>query len=269
MTLNARVREQARACGVPSSEASPVRGRNGPSSEAEPARGKRTPLERGGARTREARILERGEACSRGSSSGPPRWAVGVSAMWAVSCMVKRGVFGFGSVAGFKWGFPSCLRGPLGLSPTPQNMQLQRSFQPQRFNPQTPRAPTPQLSHPNNGSGALVRNTNPVQPNGCFKCGELGHYANNYPKRVMQTPQRDSGNRTGQQSSQAHTPQTPSKRGQQNHVRGRVNHVSVEQAQNDSGVVLGTFVTTPPEIIAYYRLNHSIWSLSDNKEASR
>jgi hypothetical protein len=28
-------------------------------------------------------------------------------------------------------------------------------------------------------------------------------------------------------------------------------------------------VTTPPEIIPYYRLNHCIWSLSDNKEASR
>jgi hypothetical protein len=28
-------------------------------------------------------------------------------------------------------------------------------------------------------------------------------------------------------------------------------------------------VTTPPEIISYYRLNHSIWSLSNNKEASR
>jgi hypothetical protein len=28
-------------------------------------------------------------------------------------------------------------------------------------------------------------------------------------------------------------------------------------------------VTTPPEIILYYRLNHSIWSLSDNKEVSR
>jgi hypothetical protein len=27
-------------------------------------------------------------------------------------------------------------------------------------------------------------------------------------------------------------------------------------------------VTTPPEIILYYHLNHSIWSLSDNKEAS-
>jgi hypothetical protein len=28
-------------------------------------------------------------------------------------------------------------------------------------------------------------------------------------------------------------------------------------------------MTTPPEIIPYYRLNHSIWSLSDNKEVSR
>jgi hypothetical protein len=28
-------------------------------------------------------------------------------------------------------------------------------------------------------------------------------------------------------------------------------------------------VTTPSEIIPYYRLNHSIWSLSDNKELSR
>jgi hypothetical protein len=29
------------------------------------------------------------------------------------------------------------------------------------------------------------------------------------------------------------------------------------------------YVTTPSEIILYYRLNHSIWSLSDNKESSR
>jgi hypothetical protein len=28
-------------------------------------------------------------------------------------------------------------------------------------------------------------------------------------------------------------------------------------------------VTTPPDIIPYYRLNHSFWSLSDNKEVSR
>jgi hypothetical protein len=134
----------------------------------------------------------------------------------------------------------------------PQNMQLQRSFQSQRFNPQTPRALTPQQDRSNNGSGAPVRNTTPVQPSGCFKCGELGHYANNYPKRVMQTPQRDSGNRSGQPYSQARTPQTPSKRGQQNYVCGWVNHVSVEQAQNDSSVVLGTFpVNSVPATVLF------------------
>jgi hypothetical protein len=124
----------------------------------------------------------------------------------------------------------------------PQNLQLQRSFQPQRFNPQTPRAPTPQQSRYNNGSGAPVRNTTPIHPNGCFKCGQLRHYANNCPKRAVQTPQRDNSHRSGQSSSQPHTPQSLCKRGQQNYVRGRVNHVSVEQAQNDSGVVLGTFL---------------------------
>jgi hypothetical protein len=30
--------------------------------------------------------------------------------------------------------------------------------------------------------------TTPVQPNGYFKCGELGHYANNCPRHNQQTP---------------------------------------------------------------------------------
>jgi hypothetical protein len=67
---------------------------------------RKAPLERDGARPREARILERGEACSRGSSRGPPWWAVEVPAAGAVPCMVRQSVFGF--VAGFKWGFPGC-----------------------------------------------------------------------------------------------------------------------------------------------------------------
>jgi hypothetical protein len=37
----------------------------------------------------------------------------------------------------------------------PQSMQLQRSFKPWCFNPQTPRAPTPHHSHSNNGSAHL------------------------------------------------------------------------------------------------------------------
>jgi hypothetical protein len=74
--------------------------------------------ERGEACPREACALERGGACSRGSLSGPLRWAVRATVAWATPCVLKRGVFGFGSFAGFKWGFPSSLRGPLGLSPT-------------------------------------------------------------------------------------------------------------------------------------------------------
>jgi hypothetical protein len=35
------------------------------------------------------------------------------------------------------------------------------------------------------------------------------------------------------------------------------------------GLVHVIIVTTPPKIIPYYRLNHSIWALIDNKEASR
>jgi hypothetical protein len=52
------------------------------------------PLERGRARQREACVLERGGACSRGSLSGPPWWAVRATVAWATPCVLKRGAFG-------------------------------------------------------------------------------------------------------------------------------------------------------------------------------
>jgi hypothetical protein len=115
--INARVREQAHACGAPSSEADPVRGRSGPSSEAESARGKHTPSN-GTKPTRGRRASSSEAKPARGDLrvdrlGGP----LGASAAWVMSCMVRRGVFSF--VACFKRGFPSCLRGPLVLSPTP------------------------------------------------------------------------------------------------------------------------------------------------------
>jgi hypothetical protein len=44
------------------------------------------------------------------------------------ACVFERGVFGLGFFAGFKWGFPNCLRGPLGLSPTvaPEHLRVCR-----------------------------------------------------------------------------------------------------------------------------------------------
>jgi hypothetical protein len=64
------------------------------------------PLKRGGARQREACTLERGGACLRGSLSGPPWWAVGASAAWAMPCMLKRGVFGLGLLRVLSGDFP-------------------------------------------------------------------------------------------------------------------------------------------------------------------
>jgi rubredoxin len=38
---------------------------------------------------------------------------------WACPvCALKQDAFSFGFLSGFKWGFPICLRGPSGLSPT-------------------------------------------------------------------------------------------------------------------------------------------------------
>jgi hypothetical protein len=63
-------------------------------------------LERGGAHPREACALERGGACSRGSLSGPLRWAVRATVAWAMPCVLKRDVLAL-----------ACLRVLSGVSP--------------------------------------------------------------------------------------------------------------------------------------------------------
>jgi hypothetical protein len=85
-------------------------------------------LERGGARPREACALERGGTRSRGSLSGPLWWAVKATMAWAMPCVVKRGVFGFGLMRVLSGDPPVVLRGPLGLSPTvaPEHLRVRR-----------------------------------------------------------------------------------------------------------------------------------------------
>jgi hypothetical protein len=130
-------------------------------------------------------------------------------------------------------------------------LQLQHSTQPpQLSSQQTPHAP----SHHQDRSGAPVRNNSPVRPNGCFNCGEFGHYANICPKRNMQTPQKDNGHRFGQPLSQAHIENCTHRgnRGRLNYTRGKVNHVTAEQAQDAPGVVLGTFsVNSVPATVLF------------------
>jgi hypothetical protein len=81
------------------------------------------------------------------------------------------------------------------------NYQVQRSGQQsqrnnqsqnqQRSNSQTNQRSGGSLQNRQGGASNMqARNNAPVQPNGCFKCGELGHYANNCPRRNQQTPRK-------------------------------------------------------------------------------
>jgi hypothetical protein len=70
----------------------------------------------------------------------------------------------------------------------------------------------------------------------------------------MQTPQKDIGQRFGQPLSQARIGNSTYRgnRGQWNYTRGRLNHVTAEQAQDAPGVVLGTFsVNSVPATVLF------------------
>jgi hypothetical protein len=60
----------------------------------------------------------------------------------------------------------------------------------------------------------------------------------------MQTPQKDNGQRFGQLLSQARIGNSTylGNRCQWNYARGRVNHVTTEQAQDAPGFVMDTFL---------------------------
>jgi hypothetical protein len=90
----------------------------------------------------------------------------------------------------------------------------------------------------------------------CFKCGELGHYANACPKRnpphtTVQNPQMQ------QMRNGSQTPQT--NKGQQNYARGKAIHVDTEVAQENPRVVLGMFLvnSTPTSILFDSGASHS------------
>ena len=92
--------------------------------------------------------------------------------------------------------------------------------------------------------GTHVRNKNPAPTGGyvCFRCVELGHYANRCPKSPQNTlalsnSSRQRKNPQQQQQQPRNNNQSPqSNKDQQNYVRGRVNHVAAETAQEAQDV---------------------------------
>jgi hypothetical protein len=86
----------------------------------------------------------------------------------------------------------------------------------------------------------------------CFKCGEVGHYANVCPKRNPNTPARGIS-----QSKQTQTP--ASNRG---YSIARVNQINAEATEDGSNIVVGTFFinSVPTAILFDSRASHSFIS---------
>jgi hypothetical protein len=143
----------------------------------------------------------------------------------------------------------------------PQHLQFQRSAQQfQRPGPQTPCPAYPQ-NRPMTLVGTPVRPGAPHTPagNNCFKCGEVGHYANVCPKR--HPPGTPVQNQQMQQMRNGN--QTPlCNEGQQSQSRGRVNHVSAETAQENPQVLLGMFLVNsiPASVLFDSGASHSFIS---------
>jgi hypothetical protein len=98
--------------------------------------------------------------------------------------------------------------------------------------------------------------TTPVQPSGCFKCGEIGHYANNCPKRNPQTPQRNYSQRVDQNTPARGTAQNKTP---QNQSKGRINHVTTETVAKDVDMVYDMYLinSIPASVLFDSGASHS------------
>ncbi|XP_040385858.1 uncharacterized protein LOC121056120 [Oryza brachyantha] len=94
-----------------------------------------------------------------------------------------------------------------------------------------PRPPQQRVTLPVGGNQQAVRP--PVRSNNCFNCGQAGHYINQcpYPRRAQEQGPRAAAPRPNPSPRAA--PQ-----GQQNQKRGRVNHVTAEEANNAPDVLV-------------------------------
>jgi hypothetical protein len=85
----------------------------------------------------------------------------------------------------------------------------------------------------------------------CFNCGERGHFTNSCP-----TSRAHPNQTPAVQSTPSHNNSTPMT-ARQNYVRGRINHVAIEDAQEAPNVVLDTFLVNSNTTIILFDLGAS------------
>jgi hypothetical protein len=82
-----------------------------------------------------------------------------------------------------------------------------------------------------------------------FSCGEVGHYANMCPRRMAQS---SSGQKMNPSVPVQNANQQQGNHGQRTFAQGKVNHVTVEAAQEAPDVVLGMFlVNSHPAFVLF------------------
>ncbi|XP_025825216.1 uncharacterized protein LOC112900586 [Panicum hallii] len=127
-----------------------------------------------------------------------------------------------------------------GQSQYPRFNQQGQQQQQAQYAGQSAQRPNFPQNRQNTPTRTPMKNNTPAPTGGnaCFKCGEMGHYANSCPKgNVQNTPGQFNNN--GQRQTPQQQQQQPRNNNQmpQNYVRGRVNHVAVETAQEAQDVV--------------------------------